>query len=132
MRISYYLNTYSFFVHWFIFLLIRIMRCFKNVYDFFKFSITEISLCHVKPFCLGGSPKLRCLSVTNFGLPCLLYIVCETRSFVLGYFFWFFCLYSWFSPLLPLWLLYSLTFLLSRRHHLPVSLQLLRWACLAS
>uniref|UniRef100_A0A8C0XR90 Uncharacterized protein n=1 Tax=Castor canadensis TaxID=51338 RepID=A0A8C0XR90_CASCN len=36
-----------------------------------------------------NNPKLYCLSVTNFSLSCLLYIVCGTCSFVLGYFFGF-------------------------------------------
>lgn len=44
---------------------------------------------------------------------------------------YFFLLNSLFLLLRPLWLLSSLTFLLSRHlPHLPVSLQLLRWACI--
>lgn len=64
---------------------------FQNVYAFFfffEFSIRNFSLSR-KTFCLGDNPKLHCLSVTNFSLSCLLYIVCGTRSFVLGYFFGF-------------------------------------------
>lgn len=85
MRISYYLNTYSFLCTDLFFYSSE--SCTVSKMFFLSFLLPEISLCHVKPFCLGGSPKLHCLSVTNFGLPCLLYIVCETCSFVLGYFF---------------------------------------------
>lgn len=52
-----------FYEHWFIFLLIRILSCFKNVYDFFfEFSIIRNFSLSCKPFCLVGSAKLHCLS----------------------------------------------------------------------
>lgn len=55
----------------------------------FEFSIIKNFSLSCKTFCVGDSPNLHCLSVTNFSLSCLLYIVCGTCSFVLGYFFGF-------------------------------------------
>lgn len=55
----------------------------------FEFSIIKNFSLSCKTFCVGDSPNLHCLSVSDFSLSCLLYIVCGTCSFVLGYFFGF-------------------------------------------
>lgn len=92
--------------------------------------ITPLLSCEA--FCLGGSPDCT-VSLSQSSVSCLLATHCVWDMFFsLRVLFLVFCLYSWFSHPLPLWLLCSLTFLLSRRHrHLPVSLQLLRWDCVS-
>lgn len=80
-----------FFEHWFIFYSSEswtVWEMFMVFFFPFEFSIIKNFL-SCKTFCVGDSPNLHCLSVTNFSLSCLLYIVCGTCSFVLGYFFGF-------------------------------------------
>lgn len=91
MRISYYQNTYSFLNTDLFFYSPESWTVSKMFMIFFLILyIRNFSLSCKTFFCLRGNPKLHCLSVMNFSLPCLLYIVCETCSFVLEYFFFFF------------------------------------------
>ena len=64
----------------------------------FEFPIIKNFSLSCKTFCVGDSPNLHCLSVTNFSLSCLLYIVCGTCSFVLGYFLVFLSVQLIFTP----------------------------------
>ena len=64
----------------------------------FEFSIIKNFSLSCKTFCVGDSPNLHCLSVSDFSLSRLLYIVCGTRSFVLGYFLVFLSVQLIFTP----------------------------------
>lgn len=124
---SHLTKTHSFL--WVIFPYSQNCERFQSCWWLFLSSvITPLLSCEA--FCLGGSPDCT-VSLSQSSVSCLLATHCVWDMFFsLRVLFLVFCLYSWFSHPLPLWLLCSLTFLLSRRHrHLPVSLQLLRWDC---
>ena len=87
MSISYCQNTFSFLSTDLFFYSSESWAVSKMFMVFFSI-IRNFSL-SCKNLLLRSSPKLHCLSVTNFSLSCLLYIVCGTCSFVLGYFFGF-------------------------------------------
>lgn len=89
MRISYYQITYSFLNTDLFFYSPESWTVSKMfmIFFFLVLYIRNFSLSCKTFFCLRGNSKLHCLSVMNFSLPCLLYIVCETCSFCLRVFF---------------------------------------------
>lgn len=115
------------------FLLIRIMDCLRNVYGFsFWSSIIKNFLLNVK-HCVGDSPNLHCLSVTNFSLY-LPAVHCVWDMFFCLRVFLVFLSVQPVPPATTVAAVQSDIPVVTNRPSStsPVSLQLLRWACPAS